>query len=191
MATLTANRLMLKAPTAADAPEIVKHIGNWNVARMLARVPHPYVAEDCALWIAHVTGQNAAGLDMIYAIYRQDLDQQDLIGVMSVEDISGEPVLGYWLAESAWGQGYATEAGAAVLHHAFQEKTVNEIKSSVFQDNESSLKVQKKLGFVATSIGTTYSASRKVDVPSIKTTLSRKAFENAGGIQSVTNPTLI
>ncbi len=186
METLTTKRLMLKAPTTADTPEIVKHISNWNVARMLARVPHPYAQDNCLSWIAHVTERNSAGLDHFFAIYRESL-----IGIMSVEDFGSAPVFGYWLAQSAWRQGYATEAGVAVLRHAFREKTTNEIKSSVFQDNEPSLKVQKKLGFEVTSIGTTYSVSRKVDVPSINTALSRKAFEKAGHMQSVTNPTLI
>ncbi|MGB8816967.1 MAG: GNAT family N-acetyltransferase [Rhizobiaceae bacterium] len=186
METLTTKRLVLKAPTLADVPEITRKIGNWNVARMLARVPHPYVPEDCAPWIAHITERNAAGLDMAYAIHRQGL-----IGVMSVEAFDGVPVFGYWLAETAWGQGYATEAGVAVLRHAFQTQSASEIKSSVFHDNEPSLKVQKKLGFEVASIGTTYSVSRKADVPSIKTTLSRQAFDNAVNARCATDPTSI
>ncbi len=184
MQTLTTPRLLLKAPTLEDAPEIARHIGNWNVARMLARVPHPYALSDCKPWIARSTERNAEGLDMVYAIHCEGL-----IGVMSIEDFDAVPVFGYWLAEPAWGKGYATEAGAAVLAHTFNQRGVGEITSSVFHDNVASLTVQKKLGFAVTHRGSTWSLSRNADVESIKTTLTRKAFKNAIRMCTATNPT--
>ncbi len=184
MQTLTTKRLTLKAPTLADVPEIVRHIGNWNVARMLARVPHPYAPADCEPWIARSMERNTAGLDMVYAIHCQGL-----IGVVSVEDFDIVPVFGYWLAESAWGKGYATEAGAAVLAQAFDGSDVSEIKSSVFQDNDASLRVQNKLGFEETHAGTTWSLARNTNVESVKTTLTRVAFDNAACRCTATNPT--
>jgi RimJ/RimL family protein N-acetyltransferase len=186
MQTLTTKRLTLKAPTLADAPEIARHIGNWNVARMLARVPHPYASADCEPWIARSAGRNAAGLDMVYAIHCEGL-----IGVMSVEDFDDVPVFGYWLAEPSWGKGYATEAATAILRHAFETHDVSEIKSSVFKDNDASLNVQTKLGFEVTGAGTTWSLARNAQVESIKTTLPRQVFENAEHMRAAANPTLI
>jgi RimJ/RimL family protein N-acetyltransferase len=186
MQTLTTKRLTLKAPTLADAPEIVKHISNWNVARMLARVPHPYGLADCEQWIARGAERIVAGLDMVYAIHAEGL-----IGVMSIEDFDSIPVFGYWLAEPAWGHGYATEAGAAILHNAFDRRDVSEIKSSVFKDNDASLNVQKKLGFEVAQVGTTWSLARNAEVESIKTKLSRQAFEDATHMHATANLTQI
>ena len=174
METLKTERLVLKPPTLADVPEITRQIGNWNVARMLARVPHPYASSDCEPWIVRSAERNAAGLDLVYAIHCKAL-----IGVMSVEDFDGVPVFGYWLAEPAWGKGYATEAGAAVLRYAFEKHNVEEIRSSVFRDNAASLKVQKKLGFIMTGAGTTFSLAQNAEVESIKTVLARQAFKTA------------
>jgi RimJ/RimL family protein N-acetyltransferase len=186
METLTTKRLTLKAPTLADAPEIARQIGNWEVARMLARVPHPYVLADCEPWITRSAERNASGHDMVYAIHCEGL-----IGVMSVEDFDAVPVFGYWLAQPSWGKGYATEAATAILRHAFETHDVSEIKSSVFKDNDASLNVQKKLGFEVTGAGTTFSLARNAEVESIKTTLTRQAFINAAHMRAATNPTRI
>ena len=179
MQTLTTKRLALKPPTLADAPEITRHIGNWNVARMLARVPHPYALADCEPWIERSAERNAAGLDMVYAVHRRETGAQTLIGVMSVENFDGVPLFGYWLCEPAWGKGYATEAGAKILATAFHRFGVKEVRSSVFHDNDASLNVQRKLGFEATGVGTTTSVARNADVKSIKTTLTRQSFKMA------------
>ena len=184
MQTLTTKRLTLKAPTLDDVPAVARHVGNWNVAHMLARVPHPYAFADCEPWIARSAERNAAGLDMVYAIHCDGL-----IGVISVEDFDAVPVFGYWLAEPAWGKGYATEAGAAALAQAFDRNNVSEIGSSVFHDNDASLSVQKKLGFEVAHLGTTWSLARNAEVESIKTTLTRKAFDDAAQRRAASNPT--
>lgn len=175
METLTTKRLVLKAPTLADVLEITEQIGNWNVARMLARVPYPYVQTDCERWIAYISERNAAGHDMAYAIHREGL-----IGVVAVEEFDGIPVFGYWLAEAAWGQGFATEASVAVLRRAFDCHVISEIRSSVFRDNQASLNVQMKLGFEETQVGSTFCLSRNAEVKCLKTILTRNGFERAG-----------
>ena len=42
--SIVTRRLVLRQPTERDLPQIVREIGNWEVAKWLARVPHPYVA---------------------------------------------------------------------------------------------------------------------------------------------------
>ncbi len=36
------DRLVLRPPESGDAPRIHRLIGDWEVARMTANVPHPY-----------------------------------------------------------------------------------------------------------------------------------------------------
>jgi RimJ/RimL family protein N-acetyltransferase len=176
MDILVTKRLTLRPPLEVDIDDIAEFIGNPNVSRMLARVPHPYFPKDAQDWISHVSKNIDAGLDMAFTIHRERL-----IGVMSLEGFDGgAPEFGCWLAEPCWGRGFATEAGAAVLAHAFKTRDVDRIVSGVFKDNPASLNVQKKLGFKLAGNGLLWSSARGAMVEDYKTELTRGDFVAAG-----------
>lgn len=56
--------------------------------------------------------------------------------------------LGYCLDEAAWGQGFATEAGHALLQWAFDTLDLNRVQAEVDTRNAASARVLEKLGFV-------------------------------------------
>ena len=55
--------------------------------------------------------------------------------------------MGYWLGVDYWGKGYATEAAAAVVDHAFTISKVQSLPSGYHKDNPASGRVLSKLGF--------------------------------------------
>ena len=57
-------------------------------------------------------------------------------------------LIGYCLAEKAWGQGYATEAAGAMVQWAFDTLDLNRIQSEADTRNRASERVLEKLGFV-------------------------------------------
>lgn len=57
-------------------------------------------------------------------------------------------LLGYCLDESAWGQGFATEAAGALLHWAFNTLNLNRVQSEADTRNAASARVLEKLGFL-------------------------------------------
>lgn len=175
MDILVTKRLTLRPPHEVDIDDIAEFIGNRKVSRMLHRVPHPYFPKDAEDWIGQVSRNIGAGLDMAFTIHRERL-----IGVMTLEGFDGVPQLGYWLAEPWWGKGFATEAGAAVLAHAFKTRNVDRVVSGVFKDNPASLNVQKKLGFKLAGNGSLWSPARGEMVEDFKTELTRRDFANAG-----------
>jgi RimJ/RimL family protein N-acetyltransferase len=59
----------------------------------------------------------------------------------------GETELGYTLAKSAWGRGYATEAAGAWLEAAFGELGIDEVIALVEPPNRASVHVLEKVGF--------------------------------------------
>jgi RimJ/RimL family protein N-acetyltransferase len=59
---------------------------------------------------------------------------------------AGETELGYTLATSAWGLGYATEAGRAWLAAAFGRLRIDEVIALAEPPNRASLHVLEKLG---------------------------------------------
>jgi [ribosomal protein S5]-alanine N-acetyltransferase len=57
--------------------------------------------------------------------------------------------LSYWIDPRFWNRGYATEASWFLCHAAFSELGIRRITSSALKPNVASLRVLKKLGFVA------------------------------------------
>jgi RimJ/RimL family protein N-acetyltransferase len=175
MDILVTKRLTLRPPLEVDIDDIAEFIGNRNVSRMLARVPYPYFRKDAEDWIDRISGNVDAGQDLMFTLHRERL-----IGFMSLEGFDGVPEFGYWLAEPYWGKGFATEAGAAVLAHAFRTRDMDRVVSAVFKDNPASLNVQKKLGFKLSGNGSLWSSARGEMVESFKTELTRRDFVAAG-----------
>jgi RimJ/RimL family protein N-acetyltransferase len=56
--------------------------------------------------------------------------------------------MGYCLDEAAWGHGYATEAGRAVLQWAFDTLDLNRVQAETDTRNTASARVLEKLGFM-------------------------------------------
>jgi RimJ/RimL family protein N-acetyltransferase len=167
MKILVTKRLTLRPPTALDAEDIALWLSDWNVARMLSRVPFPYGHDDAEEWIS--------GLEpdaLVFTIHRERL-----IGVVSLEGTGPEPELGYWLAGHSHGRGYMTEGARALIGHAFATRNVTAIRSAVFVDNKASQRVQHKLGFAVSGGGTAWSVPRNEMVPVSRTRLTREAFE--------------
>jgi len=56
--------------------------------------------------------------------------------------------MGYCFDDAAWGHGYATEAGRAVLQWAFDTLDLNRVQAETDTRNAASARVLEKLGFV-------------------------------------------
>lgn len=159
-------RLFLRSPRMGDAPTIAAGLDNYSVARFLSRVPYPYFEADAVAWLSEL--KDNVPEHAVFAIERQGAG---LIGVISIE-----PELGYWIAEDHWGQGFATEAGRAVLSWHFANSDSRSVSSGAHHDNPASLNVQRKLGFVVTGRETRMVLSRREEVEHVATTLTREAF---------------
>jgi RimJ/RimL family protein N-acetyltransferase len=154
-ATLLTQRLKLRAPVCADASRIAMFIGDWDVARMLEAVPHPYNEADAIRWIdSPFLGQRWV---MVHA--------NGVIGAVGLELKSdGAVALGYWLAKPFWGRGLVTEAALTVINAARCCGPTAVITSGHFADNPASQRVLQKLGFVATGDIQIRSRSRNAEV---------------------------
>ena len=51
---LETRRLLLRLPNHGDVDAIVRIAGEWDVARRLACVPHPYSPADARFFLDHV-----------------------------------------------------------------------------------------------------------------------------------------
>ncbi len=58
----------------------------------------------------------------------------------------------YVFHRSAWGQGYASEAGRAMLGYVFARSSLSKIYATIYADNHTSRKVADKLGMTVEKI---------------------------------------
>lgn len=63
-----------------------------------------------------------------------------------VYEETGEPEVGYSLARSAWGRGFASEAAAACLAAAFEHLDARRIVAVVDAENAASVRVAERIG---------------------------------------------
>jgi RimJ/RimL family protein N-acetyltransferase len=139
-------RLLLRPGWIEDAPALASAIGDEAILTKLARAPSPYRISD-AEWFLNQPHQAPL---MPLLIFQRTHDMPRLIGGTGLHDQDGEAEIGYWLARDAWGQGYATEAGRAVINMARHSLRLKRIVSGHFIDNPASGRVLAKLGFRAT-----------------------------------------
>lgn len=78
-----------------------------------------------------------------------DVDTEPIgeVAIPWIRESHGTGMLMYWIAPAHQGNGYATEAAALVLDHAFNERRVNKVWANVLVSNTGSQRVLEKLGF--------------------------------------------
>ena len=163
-AYITTPRLRLTPVGDGDPEEIAEAIGNYDVARWLGRVPYPYRSADADAFIEanrHLEGK-------VWFVY----DREGLVGGIGID---GE--LGYWLARTAWGQGYATEACDAVLDAHFADPEAEVLLSGHYPGNHRSATVLRKLGFVYTGKRPVQAQALAQTVEGHELVLTRAAWE--------------
>lgn len=142
--TLTTARLVLAAPAMAHVSQIAKLANNERVHRVMSRLPFPYSEKDARFFVEEIATKPE---EKCFAI---ELDGA-CIGIVGLRmDEDALPELGYWLGEPHWGQGFATEAGRAVVDAA-RAAGAAALRSRALLSNSGSRNVLKKLGF--TEIG--------------------------------------
>ena len=144
--TLETARLGLRPFTLDDAPAVERFISDYEVARNTLRIPHPYPPGGAEAWIRSHLADEGSGTEFAFAMVRKETDE--LIGSVGLSmvraHLRGE--LGYWIGRPYWGQGYATEAVAAVVRFGFEQEGLERICGEHFARNPASGRVLAKAG---------------------------------------------
>ncbi len=171
----TTPRLILRAPTMTDMPAFVRLLGDYEVAKNLRAVPHPYNGTLFREFLVQSDQRRRDGTDYNFAVTRA-MDGA-LIGLCAVErGAAGTWEFGYWYGRPYWGQGYATEAAWPVLRFAFEDIGAERLAAGWFDDNPASGTVLYKLGFAVTGVTRGKSLARGCEVLSNRVQLTREQF---------------
>ena len=150
-------RLVLRPGWGEDASALAQAIADEAVVRNLSSVPWPYATADAEAFLA---GPRDPLLPS-FLIFSRTAGAPLLVGACGLgRRPSGAVELGYWVARAHWGQGYATEASAALVEIA-RTLRLARLEASHFIDNPASGRVLEKLGFLPTGLSAPrYSCAR-------------------------------
>ncbi len=174
MTFLETDRLLLRRPERRDIPALVPLANNYDVAKNLSKLPHPYTAQDAEDFVALSNETRAAGTDFNFAIARKP--DGVFMGCIGLHLKDGAFEFGYWLGQPYWGQGYATEAARRLVAHAFDDLAAQSVWAGWFHDNPRSGNVLAKLGCAPGGFQKRHCLARGMDIGCNHVTLSRAAF---------------
>jgi len=146
--TLQTPRLRLRPFTEADKDVIYALMSNAHVLRYWDAPPWSERVQ-ADRFLARCKEMAAEGSGVRLAIERAN--DGVFIGwcaFMNWDPTFRSAMMGYCLAEAAWGQGFATEAAGALLQWAFDTLDLNRVQSGADTRNRASERVLEKLGFV-------------------------------------------
>jgi RimJ/RimL family protein N-acetyltransferase len=124
--------------------ESVEHLGRW----MPWVNQEPQTVDDRVELLRRFRGQFDLGADFVYGIFAPD--DVRVVGGSGLHARVGDDALeiGYWIRASETRNGYASEVAAALTQAAFGWCGVDRVEIKVDPDNEPSLKVARRLGYV-------------------------------------------
>jgi RimJ/RimL family protein N-acetyltransferase len=147
---LTTERLILRAPEAADAAQLAGLANNIKVAAMMTGMPHPYTKGDAETFIRRVAEPGRTGCTYVLTLAQSGA----VLGCAGLSfDRDNRLQLGFWLGEPHWGRGFATEAAHALADFAFEGLNVARLHTRCRVSNSASRRVIEKCGFQFTGIG--------------------------------------
>jgi len=140
------DRMLLRRPVPADLDDLAVLLGDPRVGRWLGgAVDHARADEMLRRWIAHWEAHR-------FGLWcARDRETGALVGrgglsVLLVDGGAGVEA-GWTIAADRWGEGLATEMGAAAITVAERDLRLRHLVSVTLPDNAGSRRVMEKLGF--------------------------------------------
>jgi RimJ/RimL family protein N-acetyltransferase len=153
---LTTARLSLRPFTPADHEAIHAVYSDPEVMRYVGHGAHRTTAETARALRGYAEALRTRGYGFVAVIERSS---GAVIGDAGLHPLGGrgpDVELGYTLARAAWGHGYATEMGTALVAHAFEALGVPRVMAQVEPENAASRHVLEKLGMTQRGVRLTY-----------------------------------
>ena len=143
---LILQRARVRPFRASDVPAIVRHANNRKIwLNLRDRFPHPYTKSDARSFLRMVRSMEPETF-MAIDVDGEAVGSVGYVIQQDVERVSAE--IGYWLGESFWGRGIATEAGTAVTGYAVEHHRLARVFALPFASNAASCRLLEKAGYV-------------------------------------------
>lgn len=145
---LTTERLILRKISPDDDQAVYLQRSSPVVNKYIARTPVADITEAQA-WIARINNNVDLGLSINWAITLKD--SCTFIGLICLWNFSDDRTIaetGYELSPAYHGKGYMNEALQCVMDYGFSELNLATITAYTHRENNNSLQLLKKNGFI-------------------------------------------
>jgi RimJ/RimL family protein N-acetyltransferase len=147
MFILKTERLLLRHFHILDGEAILRVFGDEEVMRFSEGVQ---TKEWVQAWLRTCLERyyQTWGFGPYAVVERSSREVIGYCGLFFFPDVAGQPEveIGYRLARSAWGQGYATEAAGVVRDFAFNTLSLKRLIAMIDPANAASIRVAEKIG---------------------------------------------
>ena len=144
-------RLVLRCWEPDDAP-LMKEAVDSSIEHLLPWMPwardEPQSLDDKLELARRFRGEFDLGTQFVYGVFEPD--ESRVLGGSGLHPRGGEGSLeiGYWIRADSIGKGLATEVAAVLTRVGFEKFGLERVDVQVDPDNERSMSIPRKLGFV-------------------------------------------
>ena len=152
--TIDGRIVKLRELSTGDAIHMSR-LMTYNISKSLWEVPYPYTLENAMSFIDSSRRELRSLKSVNFAIlYKGNPEPGGLVGIIGLKNIDIDNMkanLGYWIGESFWGNGIASESVELVINYAFSVLRLEEVYAYVYSQNKPSIRVLEKNGMTRVS----------------------------------------
>jgi 8-oxo-dGTP diphosphatase len=173
---LPTERLVLRPLRQEDAEALHRLVNDWEVVRMLSKLPFPYPRALADDWIGSTRTALQEGSAYHLAITGREGEQEVIVGMVGLRLERGRRsgALGYWVGRRFWRHGVASEAAARLARWALANLDLDHLTASVAIDNPASAAVLRRIGFREVGSGTEAFMARGGEHPVLRFEATRE-----------------
>ncbi len=144
---LRGERVLLRAPTPADADSITDAIQDPEIPHWIDVIPWPYTVADAQHFIHELAGPGwASGENPVWLV--TDRSSREVWGSVGLtQRLAGVYEVGFWLTPSCRGRGLMAESVRLVCRHAFDAMAAQRVEWQAVVGNVASRRVAERVGF--------------------------------------------
>jgi RimJ/RimL family protein N-acetyltransferase len=148
LATLTTDRLVLRAPQESDIDAIFAACQDEEIQRWTV-VPVPYRREDAEFFVRTLAPEGLGkDSEFIWCVVERDTGR--LVGAQAVVRFAADPSaasVGWWTVKEQRGRGYTVEAARAVARWALTDLGLRRLQWLAYVGNDGSRAVAERVGY--------------------------------------------
>lgn len=139
-------KLILNQPEENDLGRIVRILNHPVYSKNTINIPFPYSENNARFWLELAKSGFENKTHYIFAIRLKE-NSQIIGGIdLGIDQRFNKAELGYWIDETYWNKGFASEAANAIIKFGFEDLKLKRIFATHFDFNPSSGKVLEKAG---------------------------------------------
>lgn len=146
--TLETERLILKAPTTEHTDSWEANFAQYHIIKNLTKAtPWPYPKGGAMDFFKSSVEPMQGNNSWLWGIFlKKDTNLSNMAGCLDIRLKGQNHIVGYWLAQELWGNGYMSEAAHSIYDLVFTKSDIKYLTINNALKNPGSGNISKKAG---------------------------------------------